>query len=905
MHLHDRDQSNQSTPVSSTFPQPFSATRSLPPSSNDPRISSAINRRNGPERARRYLHVDTSQLDGASPEVGPGETAQAALHLSNDIQEFAGIIARTTSAAVALETKKNTLLKELEVYSQWQERMGSWDKLSDSEKQEAAKIKGELESVQMQISQQENNRKRAGRDFATSLRSLVLDRLESMQVDRDSVLDPQIQRLRKENRDLKQALDKTHTILGAQETRLKAVEDQRHEQLKNGSSLVDKIRPDSVPNGPETPGITLPDSTGLVGGSKLSRTTLESEINLKLLQDHWDDFQVQLTGDFDHFRKEIMNRDSPASRLLGIEKRLTLCEGRLNDNERTQDLGQIQSSLEEMHAKYNNVSEYVDSRLNQVFSNLSAGVESLRAKDDHTAELASSIARIDKDIKILTDEISGPAQGIRFKVSKLEECVQHAHNDWSEMSRSVQEIRNNNLDNSKDFLHDVQVRLTKVEETVEQQRTSFEETSNRSLEIASNALSHCEKVSSEVESVQNVVAQLEQNVQETQALAKSKESIPQSSVRSQSQRGWEVDEGRQSASSAVPGPLDTQGIAQKISTLENYVFSHEQRLNTFTLEPFLRSIIHQMRMMYPYPDNVSRNIEGIRVANQQLVAQVSEAQGRLVRIESELKGKIASADVQTELLPHLNRVKQDIDGLKAGVGELNSRTRKQAEGLRKQLENPSFEVGLAEDKIKKIEEHIVNNIRNMNGVSLPDPPTDPQSKVHTTEHIAAMAERLDDLAGDTMTRLDGLDRKLIDDAKAREDLRVRTISVLEEMKKEYEEDSADLRGQFDQLQEDSNSALVSIRELQDNFVRTYGGLQSQVAMLQLQAKPTGNSHVRPSSSPAQRSEVSGAQSLPRQGKLAQAQLGQVDSSTGRPSKRKWAVRDSTSDSEDVEASRQG
>ena len=903
MHRQDHDQSNQSTPVSSTFPQPFSTAGSLPPSSNDPRIPGAVNRRSGPDRPRRYLHVDTSQLDGASPEVEPNETAQAALHLSKDIQEFANVIAGTTSAAMALETRRNTLLKEHEVYRQWQERLGSWDKLSDSEKQEAAKITGELDQVRMQILKQDDDRKRASHDFATSLQSLILGRLESMQVDRDSVLEPQIQVLRKENRDLKQALDNTHTVLEAQETRLKAIEDQRHEQLKDGSSLVAKTRTDSVLNGLGAPGVALPGSTSPVGGLELP-TTLESETNLKLLRDHWNDFRVQLTRDFGQFREEMMKRDSPSSQLLGIEERLILCEGRLSDNERTQDFGQIQSSLQEMHTKHNKMMEYVDSRVNQVLSTLSADLESLRAEDIHTAELASSIERINKDIRVLTDDISGPAEGIRSRVSKLEECVQHANNDWSEMSRNIQEIRDSTLDISKDVLHDVQLRLTKVEEALEQQRTSFEETSNRSLEIASNALSQCEKVSSEFKSMQTAVARLEQNIQETQALAKSKESIPQPSIQNQSQQGWEVDEGRQSASSAVPGPLDTQGIGEKVSTLQNYVLSHEQRLDAFTSEAFLKAVIHQMRTMYPYPDNVSRNMESIRLTNQHLAAQFSEAQGRLARIENELKGKVASVNVQTELLPHLNQVKQDIDGLKAGVGELNSRTRKQAQELQKLLENPPFEDGLAEDKIKKLEEHIVNNIRNLNGVNLPDPPTDLQSEAPTTDQIAALDKRLEDSTEDTRTRLSELERKLIEEAKARETLRTDTCIVFEEMKKEYEVDFTDLRGPFDQLKKDSDSASASIKELQDTFVRTYEGLQSQVAMLQLQANSTGNSHVRPSSNLAQRSELSGAKNLPRHGGKAQAQPGQVDSSTGRPSKRKRAAHDSTNGNEDVGASRQ-
>ena len=877
MHRQDHDQSIQSTPVLSVIPQRFPPTKPLQSPSKDPRTSRAMDTRNGLDNTQRYSHVAGGQLDGASPEVERNETSKAALHLSNDIQRFASVIAGTTSEAMSLETRETALRREFEVYNQWQERTGNLDKFSDSEKQEVIRIDREIKDIQNQVSQQEIDRNRAGHDFATSLRSLVLGRLESIQVDRDGVLDSQIQRLNDENRSLKQTLDRTNKILEAQENRLKAVEDQRHEQSKNKSNLADKAQSD-------------PDTAG-------------TGTDLKLLQDHWNDFRVQLTKDFDHLREEVVKRDTPTSQLLGIEDRLTQCERRLRDSARSQDLGQVQNFLEEMRAKYDKMMEDVNSRVNQLLSTFSADVESSRTNGIHITELAASIESVKKDIEILTNEMSDTAQGFRSKVIKLEERMQQTCNDWSGTSKIVQEIRNRNLDPPKDVLDAVQLRLAKAENTLEQHKTSLTETDTNSLKIASDTKSQFEKVSTDVDSIQTAVTRLEKSMQETKALAKPKECVPQSSNENQPQRGWEVDEGRHTAPSVVLGPLDTQEMRQKMSAIENFVIAHEQRLNTFTLEPFLRSIVHQMRIMYPYPDNVSRNIDAIRVTNQQLATQVSEAQGRLARIENDLKGKAASVEVLTELQPHLNQVQKDIDALKAGVGELSSRTRKQAQELQKQSGTTPFEGDLAEDKMEKIQEHILNRIRSLNGVNSQISPADPQSEAHTNYQIAMSMKKLEDFVEETKTRLNSFDKKMVDEARIRHKLREDTTAVIEAIKTEYDEEIVKLRDILDQIQEDGDSASANIKELQDNFVQTYGDLQSQVAVLQLQAKPKGSLNSRTSFSPAQRSDSSNAQSSLHLGKQAQAQLGQVNSSTGRSFKRKRAVTD-TSDSDDVQNSHQ-
>ena len=151
-----------------------------------------------------------------------------------------------------------------------------------------------------------------------------------------------------------------------------------------------------------------------------------------------------------------------------------------------------------------------------------------------------------------------------------------------------------------------------------------------------------------------------------------KEVLDQSNVAVQqpNNQGWRFSPSEQSATGEHK---EIALLQQRTQSLETFVQSHEQRLNNTTLEPFLRAIVNQMKVMYPYPDAVVRDLHTLsahyaqlKQAHQVTAQEFPSLRTRLGRLEAEVVKKIGQPVGLDE------KTANDITQLRAGLTRLES-----------------------------------------------------------------------------------------------------------------------------------------------------------------------------------------------------------------------------------------
>ena len=833
--------------------------------------------------AVRSLNATLGPPKRLIPKPDDNKIVQSTLHLQDSFDKFVHVITETTSTSTLLESRMMTSLKELEVYKQWQRKTSAAGKSSELEKKELNRVKGEIDDIQNQMIQKESDRRVAGRHLVAALISFMSRQINSESIENTSEADVDTRRLGDENRSLKLALEKTNTALEMQENRLKALEDQQREQL-NGKSVGDD------------------------GESETKKVLSDYKKDLKQLQEQSDEFRLQTTSELSQLREKVTQKNMLFSQLSAIEKRLVQCENGIDKCDNAQDLHRVDSLSHEMQVQYGKLTQEVENKANQLSSAFSAKFESLRARDNYS-EIAQSVEEIRNEVKSLGNEMSNPVQGIRSQLSKLEERIQSTQNSCSETADAVQNNCQKKYDLENRVLEGIKTRMSSIENSLQQQTSALIETDQKSSKSLSDVQSQIENFRNGVESVQATIAELEQSILKAQTSTRSKDSSSSASNQHRSQRGWEVDEAGIPAPDASLGPVHDQELKQKVTTLESFVASHEQRLNHYTLEPFLRSIVHQMRIMYPYPDQLSRTVETLRVSNLQLTTQYSEVQNGLARVENQLKSKVTSMEILPEVLPQLNQVgedinqikqefnqiEQDIFGLKASVGKLNSSSKEQAQELQKRSAERPNHAGLAQNGIGNPDNPVSTNGSSPNEVQPQKPSASPKSAAQDMNEVVL---KLESFIGETNRRFEALHRRVFDVNERRKQNSSDLLEYIEALKKEYDKEFGVVHESIVQGQEDFEGSLERIREIEDNVVKHYGELQYDVTTLK---RSQENSRFRTSSSPAQGSNSSAVRSLVRHGKQPQAQDGQGASK--RPSKRKRVLSDSESDDGNARKSR--
>lgn len=799
-----------------------------------------------------------SNASGSRPNLANVRT----MKLSNCLPSLVDDIAKTISVTTDLDSKSAAFFRERNVYTQWQERTGSTDAFSDSNNQEIARINRDIESVQKQKSQQQNLRRLASLDIVAALDSILLESSASSQVDNGAKSDSQISELKQENASLRQALDKTNSLLEAHATRLKSIETQQREQRNTNPVAPDATE---LERRLEMISAQLMDTNGLAHSLVAGKASIDCETRLTDLEKRLEATQTKHSKDLQDLHQNFDKQNNLLPPIAKLEGRLLQCESQLRGLSKVQESAGAQLSASELETLYDQLEQKIEERVVKLPLSSAEKAESFRTVETTLAALKKSMEDVQEKLKDYTRERDYTSKNVGVKLDTLEARMESAQSKCSELSQAVEVIKHEQfmIQSRGDSLHS---RLAAVEAGVQQQKGSLVDTNERNSQAFAQAKTRLDKFQSWVQSVTPMIAKLQESTLEQHSITASKEKPPNASSQVQSARSeWEVDERRQATPNAANGFGDTQDIRQKLSTLENYVGAHEQRLNTFTLEPFLRSIVHQMRIMYPYPDQISRSIEALRTSSNQVASQLTNVQVRLAVVEKEVKEKGSAGGTLSEMLPQLDPVRQDIVALKAGVGELSSRTKEQAQQLQKQLEG--------------------------GGTT--------QADSRNAEFLMQAVQKLRESTEQTNGRLDTIDDKVVEEGRRREQLRKDFVLVLDTTKSEYDEEINHVRDALSQLQAEYDNTVNRIRELEDGFVQTYGDLQNQVATLRLTLGRKGAAKVRSSTSPVRSNESSGTRGKSRPWKQASS-----DYSRGivKRLKRKRGASSSLSDSNGADGS---
>ena len=782
------------------------------------------------------------------------------LSLSGKFQSFIELIVGTTSESTNLEVKIEAAERELEIYNQWIQKRGAMEKSSDPEKQEVVRLKKELNDLRQQVSQREERRKSAARDIFDTFSSLGSESVQLLETEQTSV-SSQINQLQDENKSLRQALEQVSNVAGEQAARLSAIEDkisrdlssiQAQKAAQGGATETRLQKVESQVSHMET----------LVRDVEARKAPLECKNQVDTLTDRIERLESQTSANSNALRDEQPRHDALQSQLNSLVGRLGVYESLAKDIRNEQGLSKLRDSIHEVDAKYNDLEMRVNEKLKSSMSDI---VEQIRSTE--LAQLSSSTERLQKELQSLNHELLAPTRGVRPAVERLEERLASVEKHWGETSEALRDLRNNAIQSSSASPKGTETRLAAMESILQQQGTTITELTQSNSKLTSDVDQRFKSVQDSVQLLQATASELRDDSLETQQRTSTRDdpSIMQLQLHG-AQTAWEVDEGRQSTPNGVPRSSEGQEVKQKLSTLENYILSHEQRLNTFTLEPFLRSIIHQMRVMYPYPDHISRSIESFRVSNQQRDSQLAEIQARLIRAETDMKKKPNSAELLPAMLPHLNQIKQEADSLKAAIGELQSRVKEPTQTVWERLIADNAELT---KRLEKFQDQDAFKATH---------PAKVTASSHAEEDDGDMSDKamkmLEDFMGDTHTRFESVDDKFSDEMRMRDQLREDVVTVMDSTKSEYDEELNNIRADVSRLRIESVDSARKVKEVENGLVKVYKDLQKEVVTLKLGSEKNKVTRMRSSFSPVTGNESSSSHASMRPGERLKADFGQ-------------------------------
>ena len=285
------------------------------------------------------------------------------------------------------------------------------------------------------------------------------------------------------------------------------------------------------------------------------------------------------------------------------------------------------------------------------------------------------------------------------------------------------------------------------------------------------------QIQKDIDGLREDMKKLQQDRQKTPTGLSANVSTPadQSSVAAQrsSDQGWQTGHSEQLAADRFSEILF---LRQKVQALETFVHSHEQRLNNTTLEPFVRSIVNQMKTMYPYPDAVVRDLSALRgqynpptQLNQAIAQELPGIRTRLSQLEAKVNDNVG----QTVTAPD-ERMTHHISEIQAGLKKLEDDV----------LEQKGVDHTSKEDK----------------------------------DRLESLERQFGDLDNESKAKLDDLAREIAKEVSVREQYHKKINDVLEAAKKKYD----------DQIGKIENGW----KELQENLVKEVGEYHGKVDAIQ-------------------------------------------------------------------------
>ena len=788
------------------------------------------------------------------------------------LQDLFETMVKATSKNISLENKADSVSRELEVYRRWAHSMGGIE-YPDPEKQEVQRLRHEIEKLDGQKLLQKNEWKSLAHDV---LNSFGVHRLHSADRAYSSGFSLRIKQLEDENGSLRQALDHTNGALREQNLRLAKLEDRRAQELQPGTDSSQTVT-DEVMTKLEDVNDRVSKLGGILSAMDVEKASRECEKRIDKLEQDLQDTAARIQRQDDLIREDVQGQEKLRSELSNVMDCLGKLESQIKASNEGSALHSIQNAVHEIDIKHREF----ESRLRDAMQQQSTADSGLSGKvESHLTPIKKAIEVLQEQIHALGSKISSPAQGIPPNIRRLEERLEETQRGLSEVTNAVQEMRINGIPQASRS-------AGALEDTLRQQQAAIDNFDEKHSKLSQYVDQRYKTFEDLIQSLQDSLTQRRENTSAVQNGGRTIENPSKSpSQMLDTDQGWEVDEEGQAMPNSTLESDKTLEIKRKISTLETYIFAHEQRLNAFTLEPYLRSIIHQMRLMYPYPDNLSRSVESLRASNQQFVTQVAEVQGRLGQIEGEIKDGFGSENYLQQFLSQLNPIKQDIIALKTAVGGLHSTMKEQArelEGKRSAMKYLSLEEsGRHQDGAEQDRQHPARLEAPMLSREADHVKTDSQAaSAEVTRRLDEFVEEWENKQGVVITSQE----KLKDDV----------CHILDIRAEESEQE-------FTHLREDISRVRAAITQMDESFWETCRDLTKRMDTFRKDAELRTVPQMQKPPSPAQDHEAPSSQAAMPRREQSTANYGQ---SILKRSKRKRGTFGSISEGDDAKIIRKG
>ena len=499
-------------------------------------------------------------------------------------------------------------------------------------------------------------------------------------------------------------------------------------------------------------------------------------------------------------------------------------ENQLNDVEkRTSNMGSISSEVsEKTRSEVQQIFLSLKAENGQTFESLTATIadvqrqlNELKLSPISSTEylqqqslLNAKIAGLQEENATLKQAVFGKDSGLVDQLTRSQDIFKDFQADWTSYKQRLANLEANLKPSSSGSEID-HGRLKKdVKELVAAVEKIFEQHGRRlsQLQDASTAFEGqlheqqrtCDDMRLTAQSTQK---QLDELLRRTDS---SVSSVPLSETASVGQVDAN-DQLPQTQRQANPNSAVINELAQKVRALETLTLDHEQRFQNLTLEPFIRSIVNQMRVMYPYPDQVMRELTNLRqlyaITHQDNAGLKTKVSRHEEILDEQAKTASAGSTVDPAKYEALLR---DVPALASDLESVKAALSVQAE---KPRENPSeTHHGQIEDLRTQIST-LARAVENLSGLA------GPEGTVHDSSSMKADIEKVRGEQAKFCKKVDEFSDAVVKEKSACEQSQLEVASKIEKLKKEQDTQGSAMQGQFVEIQKTLSDLQCNVDEL--------------------------------------------------------------------------------------------
>ena len=387
-----------------------------------------------------------------------------------------------------------------------------------------------------------------------------------------AIVDVKVGSVTQEVQELKKLVQEQRELVGEQ----KKLTDEQREQLEEKERRI---------AGLERRGQTFEDQSRDV--SNLRTRLHEQDQKVASAQKEAKDCSEQLWTSIDEARKE---KETFQQQIQNVSKSLEESNKQLDDFK-----SKLEGSLG--NGGIAQLSEKVQALEIQVQSSGSETEEKMRSADQTFREFENRTQSLESGMEQAKTQVAG-LQPVIDSLAKDVSSVKQTHSLLGGLIDMQEESAQNGMRKS-------------LQNPRDRSEASGADTPNR----ADASMGFAEK-STVLDDLSSKVKTLESTPGRIEAIEKAQKQVSAQIEQAAGYHGKRV-ENIQRDITELQNLHETRAAAQSrltdsVNAIETYTWSLGQRIDGFLLEPFLRAVVHEMRIMYPYPDEYARRLNELQ-----------------------------------------------------------------------------------------------------------------------------------------------------------------------------------------------------------------------------------------------------------------------------------------------------